>query len=97
MEKKVGYTPCYGADMKCLFQLLLYWEKDVVEVHRLLGRMFNCIWYRRKLAKAKTLEGKSLEQFSIDIADTELRELMRSWGMLEGDRNLIWSIIQRSV
>lgn len=97
MERNVGYTPCYGADMRCLFQLLLNRQKDIVEVHKLLGRMFNCIWYRRKLAVAETPEGESLARWSIDLADTELREIMRAWCLLDSDRALIWSLVQRSV
>lgn len=97
MEKNVGYTPCYGADMKCLFQLLLYWQKDVEEVYTLLGRMHNCIWSRRRLAKAETHEGAALERWSIEEHDNKLRELMSDWNLHEGDKNLIWSLVQRSV
>ena len=97
MEKNVGYTICYGADMRCLFQLLLERQKNVIEVHKLLGRMYNCIWYRRKLAEAETPEGESLARWSISEADNELRELMSVWCLLEGDKNLIWSLVQRSV
>lgn len=97
MEKNVCYTVSYGADMRGLFQLLLHRHKNIVEVHKLLGRMFNCVWYRRKLAEAETPEGRSLARWSILDADNELRELMCAWCLLEGDKNLIWSLVQRSV
>lgn len=97
MERNVGYTACYGADMRCLFQLLLNRQKDVVEVHLLLERMFKCIRYRRDFHKAKTPETESLARWSMDLADTELREIMRAWCLLDSDRALIWSLVQRSV
>lgn len=97
MEKNVGYTLCYEADMKALFQLLLARKKDLVEVHKLLGRMFNCIYYRRRLAKAETPEGESQDRWGIEEADNELRSLMSAWGLYDGDKALIWSLVFRSV
>ena len=97
MIKNVGYTLCYKADMQCLFQLLINREKNVVEVHKLLGRMFNCIWYRRKLEESETPESESLARWSINDADNELRELMHAWCLLDSDKSLIWSLIMRSV
>lgn len=97
MEKNVGYTLCYRADMRDLFRLLLDRQKDVVEVHKLFGRMFNCIWYRRKLAESETPESESLARWSIQDADNDLRSLMQAWCLLEGDKNLIWSLVKRSV
>lgn len=97
MEKNVGYTLCYKADMQCLFQLLLNREKDVVEVHKLFDLMYNCIWYRRQLHASKTPESESLARWSIELADTDLRELIRVWCLADSDRSLIWSLVQRSV
>lgn len=97
MIKNVGYTACYKADMRDLFQLLLYREKDVVEVHKLFRLMFKCISYRRALADAETSESESLARWGIDEADSELRELMAAWCLLEGDKQLIWSLIYRTV
>lgn len=97
MERNVGYTPCYGADMKCLFQLLLYWQKDVEEVYTLLGRMWNCILSRRRLHRAETPECESLERWSMDEHDNKLRELMSAWNMQDCDKDLIWSLVRRSV
>lgn len=97
MDKNVGYTLCYGADMKCLFQLLLNREKNVVEVHKLLSRMFACIWYRRKVAEAETPDLKAFARLSVEDADNDLRELMRAWCLLDSDMNLIWSLVKRSI
>lgn len=97
MERNVGYTLCYGADMKCLFQLLLNREKDVVEVHKLLGRMFNCIFYRRQLYKAETPESESIARWNIDDADNALREIMSAWCLLDADKALIWSLVKRTI
>ena len=97
MIKNVGYTLCYKADMQCLFQLLLNREKDVVEVHKLLDRMFNCIRCRRALEESRTPESESLARWSINDADTDLRELMRAWCLTDRDRALIWSLVKRSV
>lgn len=97
MEKNVGYTACYQADMRSLFALLLGREKDVVEVHKLLAAMHNCIHYRRVYHQPTTLENESLAKGSILTADDELRELMRAWCLLEGDKQLIWSLVYRSV
>lgn len=97
MIKNEGYTSWYKADMRDLFQLLLNREKNAVEVHKLFGRMFNCIWYRRKLAEAETPEGESLARWSMQEADNELRELMSAWCLFEGDKNLIWSVVYRTV
>lgn len=97
MKKNVGYTICYGADMRCLYQVLLNRQKNIVEVHKLFGRMFNCIWYRRKLAEAETPEGESLARWSIEDADKELSEIMSAWCLLDSDKNLIWSLVRRTV
>ena len=97
MKKNVDYNIRYEADIRCLFKLLLDRQKNVVEVHKLFGRMFNCIWYRRKLAEAETPEGDSLARWSIKDADNELQEIMSAWCLLEGDKALIWSLVQRSV
>ena len=97
MKKNVGYTPCYGADMRCLFQLLLNHNKNVVEVHKLMGCMFNCIWYRRKLVEAETPEDESLARWSIEDADSDLSKIMSAWCLLDSDKNLIWSLVKRSV
>lgn len=83
--------------MQSLFQLLLYREKDVVEVHKLLGRMFNCIRYRRALVESRTPESESLARWSMDDADNDLSEIMNTWCLLEGDKALIWSLVKRSV
>lgn len=79
MEKYVGYTLCYKADMQCLFQLLLNREKDVVEVHKLFERMYDCISYRRLLDVPKTPEQFSHACRSVIEVDKDLRELMRAW------------------
>lgn len=97
MEKNVGYTLCYEADMRCLFEVLLNRKKNVVEVHKLFDRMFNCIWYRRQLEKSETPESESLARWSIEDADKDLRSLMHAWCLLDSDKNLIWSLVQRSV
>lgn len=97
MIKNVGYTVCYKADMRDLFKLLLDREKNVVEVHELLRLMFQCISYRRSLADAETCESESLARWGIDEADSELRKLMAAWCLLEGDKQLIWSLVYRTV
>lgn len=97
MIKNVGYTLPYRADMRCLFQLLLNREKNVVEVHELFRLMFQCISYRRSLADAETCESEALARWGIDDADSELRKLMQAWCLLEGDKNLIWSLVYRTV
>lgn len=97
MERNVGYTLSYGADMKCLFQLLLNRQKDVVEVHKLLGRMFNCIFYRREFHKAETPESESIARWNMQDADNNLSELMRAWCLLDSDKALIWSLVKRSI
>ena len=97
MIKNVGYTACYQADMRSLFALLLGREKDVVEVHKLLAAMHNCIHYRRVFHQTTTLESESLVRWSMQTADDELRELMSAWCLLEGDKQLIWSLVRRTV
>ena len=95
--KNVVYTLSYKADMQCLFQLLLKRDKNVVEVHKLLGRMFNCIWYRRKFEQADRLDDKMVILASIDVADSELVELMKAWCLCINDMNLILSLVRQSV
>lgn len=97
MMKNVVYTFSYKADMQCLFQLLLNHDKNVVEVHKLLGRMFNCIWYRRKFKQADRLDDKMEILASIDVADSELNELMKAWCLCIHDMNLILSLVRQSV
>lgn len=97
MKEFVRDAKAYRADMQGLFKLLLDREKNVIEVHKLLGRMFNCIWYRRQLDAADTPESVSLARWSIEDADNDLRQLMQAWCLLEGDKQLIWSLVRRSV
>lgn len=97
MMKKIVCTLSYKADMQCLFQLLLNHDKNVVEVHKLFGRMFNCIWYRRKFELADSFEDKKKILASIDIADSELVELMKAWCLCINDMNLILSLVRESV
>lgn len=97
MEKNVGYTLCYSADMRDLFRLLLDRQKDVVEVHRLFDRMFRVIGHLRLLEKAIDAAEAERLQNCIEDAKADLRELMQAWCLLEGDKNLIWSLVLRSV
>ena len=97
MERNVGYTPCYGADMRCLFQLLLNRRKNVVEVHKLFTCMFNCIFFLRKIVNAGADEDLTSWQRDLEMAKDDLRECMRAWCLLDSDKNLIWSLVQRSV
>lgn len=97
MKKNVVFTLSYKADMQCLFQLLLNRDKNVVEVHKLLGCMFNCIWYRRKYETADSFEDKKKILASIDVADSELVELMKAWCLCIRDMNLILSLVRQTV
>ena len=97
MEKNVGYTSWYKADMRDLFQLLLNREKNAVEVYKLFNAMYNCINYRRFFHQSTTPESESIARWSMQDADNELRELMSAWCLYEGDKNLIWSIVYRTV
>lgn len=97
MIKNVGYTVCYKADMRCLFQLLLNREKNVVEVHKLLGAMFNCIYFQRAILQVKDPERVEGYQRELEASKVHLRELMNAWCLLEGDKQLIWSLVGRTV
>ena len=97
MMKNAVYTLSYKADMKCLFQLLLNRNKNVVEVHMLLSRMFNCIRCRRQYDMADSFEDKKEILASIEIADSELVELMKAWCLSIHDMNLILSLVRQSV
>lgn len=97
MMKNVVNNLSYKADMQCLFQLLLNRDKNVVEVHKLLGRMFNCIWYRRKYDTADSFEAKKQILASIEVADSDLVELMKAWCLCIRDMNLILSLVRQSV
>ena len=97
MIKNVGYTICYRADMRDLFQLMLNREKDVVEVHKLLGAMFECIYYRRILLQKSTPECETHARWSRQFADSDLEELMRAWCLNDMEKNLIRSLVRRSV
>lgn len=97
MVKNVGYTLCYKADMQCLFQLLINREKNIVEVHKLLGLMFNVIWYLRKLLESTDAEESRRIRTDIENAKNDLRELMQAWCLLDSDKQLIWSLTLRTV
>lgn len=97
MMKNVVFTLSYKADMQCLFQLLLNRDKNVVEVHKLLDRMFNCIWYRRQYETADSIDDKKKILASIDVADSELVELMKAWCLCIRDMNLILSLVRQTV
>ena len=97
MEKNVVYTSWYKADMRDLFQLLLNREKDVVEVHRLFDRMFRIIGHLRLLEKAIDEEEAERLRSCVEDAKNDLRELMQAWCLFEGDKNLIWSLVYRTV
>lgn len=97
MIKNVGYTACYQADMRSLFALLLDREKDVVEVHRLFDRMFRVIGHLRLLEKSIDADEAERLQSCIEDAKADLRELMQAWCLHEGDKQLIWSLVCRTV
>ena len=97
MAKNVGYTSCYKADMRDLFQLLLNREKNVVEIHKLFGLMFNVIWYLRKLEEATDVSQVKQIQDSVEEAKNDLRELIQVWCLLDSDKKLIWSLTLRTV
>lgn len=97
MMKNVVYTLSYKADLQCLFQLLLNRDKNVVEVHKLLGHMFNCIWYRRRFEMADSFEDKKHILSSIEVADSDLLELMKAWCLSIHDMNLIVSLVRQTV
>lgn len=97
MEKNVGYTPCYGADMRDLFLLMLTRKKNVVEVHKLFTAMYNCIYFSRAILKVKDPERVKGYRRELDVSNDYLRELMSVWCLLDSDKALIWSLVQRSV
>lgn len=97
MEKNVGYTLLYKSDMTCLFGILLDRNKNVVEAHKLFERMNDCILSRRRFEKSETPESEALARWSIERAENELRELMRAWCLLDTERNLILSLVRRTV
>lgn len=97
MANNVGYTLSYKADMTCLFGVLLDRNRDVVESHMLLELMYNCISYRRLYEVVKDPDKKKIVLDSINSADAELNELMNAWCLFITERNLILSLVRRSV
>lgn len=97
MAKNVGCTPSYKADMQCLFQLMLNREKNVVEVHKLFGRMFNVIWYRRKFKEVAEVDECKRILDSIESAESDLNEIMQAWCLSDNDKDLIWSLTLKTV
>ena len=97
MAKNAGYTPCYKADMRDLFQLLLNREKNVVEVHKLFGKMFNVIWYLRKLEESTDIDQTRQILADVENAKNDLRELMQAWFLSGPAKELIWSLTLRTV
>lgn len=97
MEKNRAFTLCYKSDMQCLFQLLLNREKNVVEVHKLFGRMFNVIWYRRQFKKATEVSECKRILDSVVSAENDLRELLQTWCLSENDKKLIWSLTLKTI
>lgn len=97
MAKNVCYTPCYKADMRDLFQILLNREKNVVEVHKLLGLMFNVIWYLRKLNESTDIDCTKQILDDVENAKNDLREIIKAWCLSDSDKELIWSLTLRTV
>lgn len=97
MANYVGYTSDYKANMRELFQLLLNREKNVVEVHKLFGIMFNVIWYSRQLDKATDDTQVKQIQDSLDDAKRDLCNILKAWCLSERDKRLIYLLILSSV
>ena len=91
------YTPSYKADMQCLFQLMLNRERNVVEVHKLFGRMFNVIWYLRKLEESTDIDQTRQILADVENAKDDLRELMQAWFLSGPDKELIWSLTLKTI
>lgn len=72
-----------------IYHLLLVKDIDVVLAHRLLGRVFNVIWYRYKVKTAETPESTSLARWSLEDARDELNSLLYSMNICSLDKVLI--------
>lgn len=97
MKENGSYTLGYAVAMKDLFGLLIQREKNVVEVSKLFSAMNVCIRARRDFQRSETPESEALARWSMDRADTELSTLMRAWCLLEGERDIIRSLVRSSV
>ena len=97
MAKNVGLTLSYRALLRHLFEVVLLHNKNVVEVHKLFGLMFNVIWYQRKLKETTDVDQTKQIQESVENAKSDLGELMHAWCLEYGDRDVIWALINKTV
>lgn len=97
MKENNIYTLGYAVAMRDLFGLLMQREKDVVEVSKLFSVMNACIDARRDFQRSETPESEALARWRMDTTDTSLSSLMRAWCLLEGERDIIRSLVRNSV
>ena len=90
MTKKGDYL----VNMRALFDMLLSRERDVAEVHMLFESMYNYIRSRRELQLAETPEGVALARWGLELSNTELRELMRTWCLYDFERKVIRDLVE---
>ena len=90
MTKKGDYL----VNMRALFDMLLSRERDVAEVHMLFESMYNCIRSRREIQLAKTPEGVALARWGLELSNTELRELMRTWCLYDNEKKVIRDLVK---
>lgn len=97
MKENSNYTLGYAVAMRDLFGLLIQREKNVVEVSKLFSAMNDCIDARRDFQRSETPESEALARWRMDTTDTNLSSLMRAWCLLEGERDIIRSLVKSSV
>ena len=95
-------NPCinkerYAAAIACVFRMLRAREKDVVEIHLLFGRMFNCIYNRRQLRKADTQSDRYIRTQCVEESDNDLNVLMDTWCLSKEVRDVVWFLVLSSV
>lgn len=89
MKKEIYFT-----SMKMLMAELIEREFRVNEIHKLFGRMFNVIWYRKKLKESETSENEALARWSLSDAQDNLNEIMRDYSFDEDIKRAIRNLVK---
>lgn len=83
----------YSKSMQILFNELLRQEMKVDAVHKLFGKMFNVIWYKRKFQEAATPESEALARWSMRDAENDLDKIIREYSFNDEIRQAIYSLV----
>lgn len=72
-----------------LYHLLLVKDVDILFALRLLGTVFNVIWYRHQIQTAETPEREAIARWSLQDARDALNSILCAMKLCDLDKDLV--------